>query len=220
MTWSYGILSVNGGLYMWVVPQPGPHLHECRIARSTDHGATWRLSDWAFRFEDGLTIPTFLNFGRDNAGARDDYVYSYLIAPTWGPKTPAQSKFGFEVHQPGRIHLARVPKDAILTRDRYEFFTGLDDHRQPTWSAEVADKRAVFRDDNGVGWNVSVSFNAGLNRYLLATEHTSTHAGKFGLFDAPAPWGPWTDGRLRRSLGRRSYRGLHVLLELSHEMAT
>ncbi len=29
---SYGIISVGGVLYMWVVPQPGPHLRECRIA--------------------------------------------------------------------------------------------------------------------------------------------------------------------------------------------
>jgi hypothetical protein len=39
---------------------------------------------------------------------------------------------------------------------------------------------------------LSVSYNAGLKRYLLATEHGATHAGKFGLFDAPEPWGPWT----------------------------
>jgi hypothetical protein len=50
----------------------------------------------------------------------------------------------------------------------------------------------VFEDSNGVGWNVSVSFNPGLKHYLLSTEHSETHAGKFGLFDAPEPWGPWT----------------------------
>ncbi|TWU49095.1 nucleoside hydrolase [Rubripirellula reticaptiva] len=189
---SYGIISIGSDLYMWVVPQPGPHLRECRIARSTDHGATWQQADWAFRFADGLTIPSFLNFGRDNAGAGDDYVYSYLIEPSWGPTTPTDSKFGFEVHQPGRIHLARVPQDAILQRDRYEFFAGIDSQQKPKWSTDVSEKRAVFRDDNGVGWNVSVSFNSGLNRYLLATEHAATHAGKFGLFDAAEPWGPWT----------------------------
>jgi hypothetical protein len=43
-----------------------------------------------------------------------------------------------------------------------------------------------------VGWNVSVSYNPGLKRYLLTTEHTETHAGKLGIFDAPEPWGPWT----------------------------
>ncbi|TWU31324.1 nucleoside hydrolase [Novipirellula artificiosorum] len=189
---SYGILSVDTTLAMWLVPQPGPHLSECRLAQSGDRGQTWQQADWAFRFDQGLSIPTFLNFGRNNAGARDEFLYSYFIEPQWGPKTPAESQYGFEVHKPGRIHLARVPKRQMMQRDRFEFFAGRDDKNQPTWTRSIGDKQAVFRDDNGVGWNVSVSFNAGLNRYLLATEHSATHDGKFGLFDAPQPWGPWT----------------------------
>jgi hypothetical protein len=188
---SYGILSVGGALYMWVVPQPNPHLSECRLARSADHGASWTRADWAFRFEDGLSIPTFLNFGRDYAGARDTHVYSYFIEPGWGPER-ARTRYGFDVHRPGRIHLSRVPRRAILQRDRYEFFAGLDRYGRPKWTEDPQDKQPVFRDSNGVGWNVSVSCNAGLGRYILATEHCETHAGRFGLFDAPEPWGPWT----------------------------
>lgn len=190
---SYGILSVGGVLYMWVAPQPNPHLDHSRIAWSKDRGATWQLAGWKFPFEHALTIPTFLNFGRDYAGARDGYVYSYYIHPAWGPgratKTPAHT---FDVHQPGRIHLSRVPKDAILDEARYEFFTGLSAAGRPSWSHHRSRKRPVFEDANGVGWNVSVSYNPGLRRYLLATEHTETHAGKLGIFDAPEPWGPWT----------------------------
>lgn len=189
---SYGILSIGGVLYMWVGPQPGPHLRECRLASSRDHGLTWTQADLVFRFEDGLSIPTFLNFGRDYAGARDGFVYSYFIEPQWGPETPPMSKFGFEVHRPGRVHLSRAPKTSLLKREAHEFFAGFDAAGQPRWSSNVADKKPVFSDPNGVGWNVSVSHNAGLRRYLLATEHDATHAGKFGLFDAPEPWGPWT----------------------------
>ena len=190
---SYGILSVGGVLYLWVAPQPNPHLAGAQIARSTNHGATWELADWKFSFDDALTVPTFLNFGRDYAGARDGYVYSYYIHPAWGPgvatKTTAHT---FDVHQPGRVYLSRVPQDSILSRDRYEFFAGLDGTRRPTWSRDVRSKQPVFADPNGVGWNLSVSYNPGLKRYLLSTEHSETHAGKFGLFDAPVPWGPWT----------------------------
>lgn len=190
---SYGILSVGGSLYLWVAPQPNPHLATSQLAVSKDRGATWSLAPWTFTFADGLTVPTWLNFGRDYAGARDAYVYSYYIAPTWGPgpakKTPAHT---FDVHQPGRVHLSRVPQDAILDRTRYEFFAGLDGNGQPRWTADVTRKQPAFADPNGVGWNLSVSYNSGLRRYLLATEHTETHAGKFGLFDAPEPWGPWT----------------------------
>jgi outer membrane protein assembly factor BamB len=189
---SYGILSVDGVLYMWVAPQPNPHLEHCRVAWSRDRGRTWQLAEWRFTFEDALTIPTFLNFGRDYAGARDGYVYSYYIQPAWGPeratKTTAHT---FDVHRPGRIYLSRVPKAAIVDHNQYEFVSGLSADGQPEWSADRSKKRPVFEDPNGVGWNVSVSYNPGLRRYLLSTEHTETHAGKLGIFDAPEPWGPW-----------------------------
>jgi hypothetical protein len=191
---SYGILSVGGVLYLWVAPQPNPHLATSQIAFSKNHGATWEFADWKFEFKDAITIPTFVNFGRDYAGARDGYVYSYYIHPQWGPGIATKTKaHTFDVHAPGRLYLSRVPKDAILQRNRYEFFAGLDPKtKQPLWSRDLAKKQPAFADANGVGWNVSVTYNAGLKRYLLTTEHTETHAGKFGLFDAPEPWGPWT----------------------------
>jgi hypothetical protein len=190
---SYGILSVSGVLYLWVAPQPNPHLDHCQIAFSKDHGASWQFADWKFAFADHLSVPTFLNFGRNYAGARDAYVYSYFIHPAWGPgKATKTTSHTFDVHQPGRIHLSRVPKDAILDRDRYEFFAGSSPSGETRWTRDLTRKHPVFEDPNGVGWNVSVVFNPGLKRYLLITEHTETHAGKFGLFDAPEPWGPWT----------------------------
>ncbi len=190
---SYGILSVGGVLYLWVAPQPNPHLATATLAVSRDRGATWQLAPWSFRFEDGLTIPTFLNFGRDYAGARDDYVYSYFVAPAWGPgRATRTTAHTFDVHRPGRIFLSRVPRAALLDRARHEFFAGFAPDRAPRWSSDLAQKAPVFSDPNGVGWNLSVSHNPGLRRYLLATEHGETHAGRFGLFDAPEPWGPWT----------------------------
>lgn len=190
---SYGVLSVAGVLYMWVAPQPNPHLATAQIAVSRNQGATWTLADWKFEFADMLTIPTFLNFGRDYTGARDRFVYSYYIEPAWGPgvatKTTAHS---FDVHQPGRVHLSRVPKDSILERQKYEFFASIGSDEQPVWTTDLRRKQPVFADANGVGWNLSVSYNSGLRRYILSTEHTETHVGKMGLFDAPEPWGPWT----------------------------
>ncbi|MBW2524702.1 MAG: DUF4185 domain-containing protein [Deltaproteobacteria bacterium] len=191
---SYGILSVGGTLYMWVSPDPKPHLTEARIAFSTDHGATWQQSSWAFTFADELTIPTFLNFGQDYAGARDGFVYSYYIHPQYGPgeSTAAEAVNGFHVHAPGELYLSRVPSDEILTEGSYEFFGGLDTGGDPLWTSDRTEKQPVFRDANGVGWNVSASYNAGLGRYLLMTEHTLTHQAHLGMFDGPEPWGPWT----------------------------
>jgi hypothetical protein len=189
---SYGILSLDGVLYMWVGCQPGKHLRWCQLAWSADHGAHWKLADWRFRFEDHLTIPTLLNFGQDYAGARDEYVYSYYIHPTWGPDQAPGGNYGFDVHRPGRVYLSRVPKARLLERGSYEFFAGLDQNGEPRWSRNLASKAPVFEDPNGVGWNLSVSYAASLNRYLLCTEHAATHVGKLGIFDAPAPWGPWS----------------------------
>jgi hypothetical protein len=53
-----------------------------------------------------------------------------------------------------------------------------------------------FANAAGTGWCLSASFNPGLGRYLLATEHTVSHASVLGLWDAPEPWGPWTTTRL------------------------
>jgi hypothetical protein len=192
---SYGILSVGGVLYMWVVPQPMPHLRESRLAWSEDRGRSWKRSEWAFRFGDGITVPTFLNFGRDYGVARDDFVYTYAIRPAYGPGGSPDRRAhprGFDVHRPGIIDLARVPKGRIHDRAAYEFFEGMDGDGKVRWRSEVTKKEPVFRDANGVGWNMSVSFNAGLKRYLLITEHGVTHQSRLGLFDAPEPWGPWT----------------------------
>ncbi len=200
---SYGILSVGGVLYLWVSPQPNPHLEYCQMAVSRDHGASWRLTDLKFHFADGLTLPTFLNFGRDYSGARDGYVYSYFVQPAWGPgKAPRGGDTDFDVHIPGRIALSRVPRAQLLDLGSYEFFAGRDAAGRPLWSHDVRQKRPVFTDEaNGVGWNLSVSFHPGLQRYLLCTQHTENRAGNIGIYDAPEPWGPWTTVLFDRKWG-------------------
>ena len=78
---SYGIISINGVLYMWVfkhVPN-GPFYDHIYLAHSKDKGETWTFSDWKFSREDKFMTPTFCNFGKDYQGARDEYVYSYFI---------------------------------------------------------------------------------------------------------------------------------------------
>jgi hypothetical protein len=195
---SYGIVCIGGVLYMWVgmfepIDKEEP-FREIRLAVSRDHGATWTLSDWALGQREGVVMPTICQFGRDYAGARDDYVYSYLIRfrSVVGPDSYPDKVSWLVAQKPGTIDLARAPREHMLDRSAYEFFAGLDDHEEPLWTADLAARKPVFEDPNGVGWNVSVSYNAGLGRYLLCTEHTQTHRGKLGIFDAPAPWGPWT----------------------------
>ncbi len=180
---SYGIVCVDGVLYMWRSPgSDSVGYRFARLYRSTDHGASWTAADWQFAQADGMVMPTILNFGRDYNGARDGYVYHYFIK--------LQDPGRLAVHKPGRVYLLRVPKKDLMRREAYEFFSGTA--QRPAWSRRMADRKAVFRDPRGVGWCMSVSYNAGLKRYLLMTEHDATVKGNIGIFDAPEPWGPWT----------------------------
>lgn len=181
---SYGIISIGGVLYAWRGPGSGTTSYdEARLYKSTDHAASWSATSVAFVKADDIIMPTILNFGKDYAGARDNYVYHYFIELQGSPTS-------LNVHIPGRIHLLRVDKSQIETKSAYEFFSGTA--ASPTWSSSLASSRPVFEDPAGVGWNLSVSYNAGVQRYLLCTEHTATFQGRLGMFDAPEPWGPWT----------------------------
>ncbi|MHC4064873.1 MAG: DUF4185 domain-containing protein, partial [Planctomycetota bacterium] len=191
---SYGILSVDGVLYMWVSPGSGPTgYQEARLYRSTNHGAFWTKANWAFVKAEGLINPTFLQFGRDYADARDGYVYSYA--------NHLKDGTDLAIQQPGEIALMRVPKNQVMDRNAYEFFAGTDAGGNPIWTSDLAERRPVFEDAKGVGWNTSASYNAGIGRYLLITEHAESFAGNIGIFDAPEPWGPWSTALYAESFG-------------------
>ena len=196
---SWGMICIKGVLYMWVVPDYSEdgkiwHYTEARLAKSTDHGAHWTKANWAFFESEKLIIPTICNFGKNYAGARDNYVYHYFICPQ-DNLPPCDMKRVAEsliVHKPGRIYLARVDKDKIFDgRDNYKFFTGLNKNGSPRWGG-ISAKQPVFKDKNGTGWCMSASYNPGVGRYILCTEHTESSKGNLGIFDAPDPWGPWT----------------------------
>jgi hypothetical protein len=170
------MLSVGGVLYCWIWDQSGAYPADQVLIASTDRGAHWnRVSDFVLP-EAGFIPTALLNFGRDYAGARDGYVYLYGGSATYDHLT-----------------LARVPKDRLAQRDAYEWFAGETIGRTvlTAWSREIEDRTPVFRDSNGVN-GAAVSFNAGIGRYLLTTQHSRVAAVEgFGLFEAPAPWGPW-----------------------------
>jgi hypothetical protein len=182
---SYGILFVKGVLYMWILPgSDTENYQEARLAVSRDRGLTWTKANWSFEKSEGIVSPTFCQFGRDYDGARDQYVYIYFVR--------LKDDQGLKVQKPGQIDLARVDKAKILDRSAYEFFVGLTETGQSIWTGDFSRRKPVFEDPNGVGWSLSVSYNVGLGRYFLMTEHEQSFEGHLGVFDAPEPWGPWT----------------------------
>jgi len=199
---SWGMIGVDGTLYMLVVPDAAPgkkyrnHYATVEVWQSSDHAATWQRPSWQFQQSEHLTIPTFLNFGKDYTGVPanlSDHVYLYFIRPQ-SPTMEQQGPrgVGLVVHKPGVIYLARVPREDLTAgKSAYQFYAGLDDNGNPLWG-NMSRKEPVFEDPAGVGWCMSAHYNPGLQRYILCTEHGTSHTGQIGIFDAPAPWGPWT----------------------------
>jgi len=185
---SYGIISVDGILYMWVSPGSGIKAYEhSQLHMSPDHGKTWTKADWKFKKNDGLINPTFLQFGKDYGDSRDCFIYIYAN------RLKDESGKKLKVQKPGEIVLMRVPKDNIFDRFAYSFFGGFDINGIPVWTLELPASIPVFYDKNGVGWATGgVLYNKGLDRYILTTEHTASRKGNLGVFDAAEPWGPWT----------------------------
>jgi CubicO group peptidase (beta-lactamase class C family) len=179
-----GLLCVDGTLYLWT-----RNATNSQLAWSDDHGTTWTWAGW--RFTQSFGCPTFLDFGKNCAEARDGFVYVY-------------SPDADSAYEPAdRVVLARAPKTRLRDRASYEFFSGLDDARKPQWTRDLAQRRAVFTHTAHC-YRSRISYNAGLRRYLLvqpvpgitsrdvAGQLDTRSNGGLAIYDAPEPWGPWT----------------------------
>src|SRR5262245_54475731 len=105
----WGIVSVGGTLYLWF--GHADNRGGCaQLAWSSDSAKTWTLADWRF---DEFGLIGFVNFGRDYAGARDDYIYAYSHD---GPRadTPAD-----------RFIFMRAPKNRLAERGAWNFLERL-----------------------------------------------------------------------------------------------
>lgn len=181
-----GLLMARGVLYMLV-----RNTKNSRLAWSADRGRTWTWADW--RFATSFGYATFLNYGRNYQGSRDGFVYVYSQDSDGAYKRADQ------------MVLARAPLKTITGKSAWEYFVRRSDNvrhndnvrqneKDPVWSSDVTQRGAVFTRP-GLCYRSSVSYNAGLKRYLWC----QTGAGKdtrfrggVALFDAPEPWGPWT----------------------------
>lgn len=170
-----GLLCVDGVLYLLA-----RNAANAQLAWSSDRGATWTWAGW--KFTESFGCPTFLNFGRDYAGARDGFVYVY------------SQDHDSAYQRADRFVMARVPKDRLRERAAYEFLVKLDASGQPQWTADIRRRGAVFTNP-GACYRSGVSYNAGLKRYLwcqIGPGADTRYAGGLAIYDAPEPWGPWT----------------------------
>lgn len=177
----WGILCAGGTLYLWLghADQKGAG---AQLAWSKDHAKSWTFADWRF---DDLGLIGFVNFGRDYAGARDDYVYAYSHD---GPRadTPAD-----------RFVLLRAPRDRPTERGAWEFLERVDGSGRPLWTRESVRRGAAFRNP-GACLRSAMTYCAPLKRYLWWQQLPQPEGhkdrgdtrfdGGFAVYDAPEPW--------------------------------
>ena len=162
----------------------------------------------------------FVQCGKDNAAAKDNYVYIY-------------SPEGARAHQ---LLLARAPRNCVGIRHSWEYFTGYDDDRAQ-WSSNIGQRRPIHtfphKNDGGdyfgwYSWLPSVVWNKGLVLYIMANGgtyggemsdseedyyHTWMHtkSGSLGFWYASRPDGPWhqffyTDQWVVDDVNNRTYQ--------------
>ena len=165
------------------------HGRSSRLAWSTDYAHTWTLADWPCPL---LGYPTFINYGRDYAGARDGYVYT------------VSHDHPCAYHAADGFVLLRAPIDRLRTRKAYEWYVTRDTEG-PRWTSEISQRGHVFTY-RGHCCRSGITYNSPLKRYLWWQQYSFTNGtllfgestidtryrGGFGIYDAPAPWGPWT----------------------------
>jgi len=185
-------LSIGGVLYAWITPASGAAgFDEFTLYRSNDKGCTWTRLDVTFaQARDHISYGSFVQFGKDNSAAPDAYLYTVAIEA-------ADTSSLDIVQRPGRIMLVRVPALAIEDRAAYEFFAGLDSTGQPEWSADPANRIAIYEDSDGVGPFPQMALVPGLNRMVYTNQHGSGSGvvaaqSLLTMAEAPHPWGPWT----------------------------
>jgi hypothetical protein len=170
-----GMLYVDDILYLLV-----RNAANSQLGWSADHGATWTWTDWTFT--ESFGCPTFLNFGKNYAGARDNFVY--LFSPDHDSAYERADRFV----------MARASKDKLCEYTAYEFFVKIDADGQPVWSKNISQRGSVFTNP-GACYRSGITYNTGLKRYLwsqIGPGKDTRYSGGFAIYDAPEPWGPWT----------------------------
>ena len=191
----WGMLCVDGVLYLWLGHADNQGA-TAQLAWSRDHAKTWTFADWKFA-EFGMM--GFVNFGRNYAGARDDYVYAYSHDDPRAD-TPAD-----------RFVLMRAPKDKLTERAAWEFFEKLDAAGQPVWTRDIDERGGVFQNP-GACLRSAMTYCAPLKRYLwwqqipqppgVTNDRGDTRfAGGFADLRRAGAVGTVDDGLLHRASG-------------------
>ena len=187
-----GMTCVDGALYLFFQNLANPrsqipfqYATNGSVSVTRDKGETWEWDRSGPMFSDYVfTTGFFLDYGKCGEHAPDGFVYVYGLDHNW------RYADGF---RQTRMFLARVPRDRILDRSAWTFFTGMAGG-EPVWTPTIEHRVAVltdeteYRDGRSGVCQGSVVYLPGPNRYLYSTKASY----EWIFWEAPEPWGPWT----------------------------
>ena len=190
-----GMICVDGVLYyafqnMLRTRRPAhglasQHGSDAQIIYSTNKGAFWvpALGNIPAPMFPGHKFggPAFVNFGQNNAGARDQYVYA-VSTDQWDNGS--------------NLRLGRVPAGDIMRREAWEWVCAFTPSCDPAWSPELDESIPVLSSHRYVSLPDMV-YLAGIGRYLLLTwrlheDFSPDHGTDLIIYEAPEPWGPFS----------------------------
>jgi hypothetical protein len=191
-----GMLALNGTLYLAFQNLTAKHNnnpavmdyghgYDAHIVSSTDSGKTWNpaINTISQPMFPGRLFgaPAFVNFGKANAGARDNYVYA-ISGEGWDNGS--------------NCRLGRVPANRIMDRESWEWVNDFTGEYTPVWTRDLAQARPVLHHPGYLGM-VDMVYLASIKRYLLLSwQHKVKSNPDTGseliIYDSPEPWGPFS----------------------------
>jgi hypothetical protein len=211
--YGYGIISVDGIIYQSLSLSFGTSFGPFKGVKfiySPDFGQSWynqdstevgqntHREDWEDMFflnENGqyissFSILAFAQMGRDYEQNKDGYIYVYSPGGGFAPYNE-------------KLMLARVPKEQLLNKDRWEFYKSLNSNGTVNWTDTLATAGFIHQFPSGYdfySWHPSVVYNEKLDMYIMSTYGTGASAtdlhelpSTLMLLWSKQPWGPWTE---------------------------
>ncbi|MCL2361085.1 MAG: hypothetical protein FWC73_04625 [Defluviitaleaceae bacterium] len=125
--------------------------------------------------------PAFINFGKNNENARDNYVYA-VSSDQWDNGS--------------NLRVGRVPKEHIPNRNYWEFISAFNPDGTPVWNTDLNLAIPVLSIHRFISLPEMVYLKE-LDRYLLLTVHMKEDfnpdtGSDLLILDAPEPWGPFS----------------------------
>jgi hypothetical protein len=158
------------------------HGSDAQIVYSTNHGMFWvpSLGNIPAPMFPGHKFggPAFLNFGKNNANARDEFVYA-VSSDQWDNGS--------------NLRLGRVRSDSIMRREAWEWVCAYSPSGHPAWSPDLDQAIPVLSLHRWVSIPEMV-YLAGIDRYLLFTwrlhgDFSPDQGTDLLVLEAPEPWG-------------------------------